>query len=84
METIAVLGAGYVGLTTAACFSKMGFNVIVSDVNVGRIEELNNGYCPIVEEGLPELIANGARPRWCSGHFLCGECFAPDSGTLKF
>ena len=57
MIQIAVLGAGYVGLTTAACFAKMGFNVVVSDVNVRRIEELNTGSCPIVEEGLPELLA---------------------------
>ena len=82
METIAVLGAGYVGLTTAACFSKMGFNVIVSDVNVGRIEELNNGYCPIVEEGLPELIANGVADENLS--FICDNDKAVSNALFVF
>jgi UDPglucose 6-dehydrogenase len=59
MHQIAILGAGYVGLTTAACFAEMGLNVTVSDVNVKRIELLNAGICPIVEDGLPELLKEG-------------------------
>ena len=59
MPQIAILGAGYVGLTTGACFAKLGLNVAVSDVNVMRIELLNEGLCPIVEDGLPELIKEG-------------------------
>ena len=63
MHQIAILGAGYVGLTTAACFAKLGFAVAVSDINVNRIELLNEGLCPIVEDGLPELIKEGIASR---------------------
>ena len=59
MHQIAILGAGYVGLTTAACFAKLGLTVAVSDVNVKRIDLLNEGICPIVEDGLPKLIMEG-------------------------
>jgi UDPglucose 6-dehydrogenase len=63
MHQIAILGAGYVGLTTGACFAKLGLAVAVSDVNVKRIELLNEGICPIVEDGLPELIKEGIASR---------------------
>ena len=56
MANIAVLGAGYVGITTAACFAKLGNSVIVSDVDHKKISELNSGICPILEVGLPELL----------------------------
>jgi UDPglucose 6-dehydrogenase len=56
MANIAILGAGYVGLTTGACLAKLGNSVIVSDVNHQKVTDLNNGICPIVEDGLPELL----------------------------
>jgi len=59
MAKIAILGAGYVGLTTAACFAKLGNSVIVSDVDPKRISELNAGLCPIVEDGLQILLQEG-------------------------
>lgn len=59
MARIAVLGAGYVGLTTGACFAKLGNSVTISDVNHEKIAALNNGLCRIVEEGLPELLIEG-------------------------
>ena len=59
MANIAVLGAGYVGLTTAACFAKLGNSVIVSDVDAKRISELNEGLCPIVEDGMLALLNEG-------------------------
>jgi UDPglucose 6-dehydrogenase len=59
MARIAVLGAGYVGLTTGACFAKLGNSVTISDVNQEKIAALNNGLCRIVEEGLPELLIEG-------------------------
>ena len=57
MANIAVLGAGYVGLTIAACFAKLGNSVIVSDVDAKRISELNEGRCPIVEDGMLALLS---------------------------
>jgi len=56
---IAVLGAGYVGITSAACFVSLGHEVIVSDINEIRISALEGGNCPIVEEGLPQLLTEG-------------------------
>lgn len=53
---ITVIGAGYVGLVTAACFSEMGNDVSCVDINQERIDELNGGGIPIYEPGLKELI----------------------------
>jgi UDPglucose 6-dehydrogenase len=59
MATVAVLGAGYVGLTTAACLAHLGHEVGCTDVQVERVERLSKGDVPIVEEGLPELVREG-------------------------
>jgi UDPglucose 6-dehydrogenase len=56
---IAVVGAGYVGLTTAACFAHLGHDVICADIDSERVARLNKGEVPILEKGLPELIADG-------------------------
>ena len=59
MSTIAVIGAGYVGLTTAACFAHLGHRVICADVVPEKIEALSRGEIPILEAGLPELVREG-------------------------
>ena len=59
MATIAVLGVGYVGLTTSACFSRLGHQVIAADIDQVKIDALNRGKCPIVEDGLVELLNEG-------------------------
>jgi UDPglucose 6-dehydrogenase len=59
MATIAVLGVGYVGLTTSACFSRLGHQVIAADIDQVKIDALNRGKCPIVEDGLAELLIEG-------------------------
>ena len=56
-EPIGVLGAGWVGLVTAACFAELGHSVIVRDVVPERIADLEAGRVPIYEPGLEELIA---------------------------
>ena len=56
MGDIAVLGAGYVGLTTAICLASLEHSVIVSDINEERIVNLGSGKCPIFEESLEELL----------------------------
>jgi UDPglucose 6-dehydrogenase len=55
-EPIGILGAGWVGLVTAACFAELGHSVIVRDVVPERIADLEAGRVPIYEPGLEELI----------------------------
>jgi len=59
MSKIAVLGAGYVGLTTAACFSHLGHQVTCADVVLDRVEMLSRGEVPIREAGLDEMVRSG-------------------------
>jgi UDPglucose 6-dehydrogenase len=59
MSTIAVIGAGYVGLTTAACFADLGHQVTCADVVPEKVERLSRGDIPILEAGMPELVRSG-------------------------
>ena len=64
-EPLAVIGAGWVGLVTAACFADLGHEVVVRDVVPERIADLDAGRVPLYEPGLAELIeANRARLRF--------------------
>ncbi|MGE0486809.1 MAG: UDP-glucose/GDP-mannose dehydrogenase family protein [Gammaproteobacteria bacterium] len=58
---IAVFGLGYVGCVTGACFARAGHEVIGVDVNPVKVDLINRGECPIVEPGLPELVAEVTR-----------------------
>ncbi len=53
---VAVIGAGYVGLVTGACFAKLGNEVVIIDIDEAKLEAINNGVSPIYEEGLDELL----------------------------
>ena len=53
---IAVIGGGYVGLVSAACFAEFGMHVVVVETNVERISLLQQGHVPIYEPGLESML----------------------------
>ncbi len=59
MSRVVVVGAGYVGLTTAACLAHLGHRVVAVDVDEERVAALARGRVPILEEGLEQLVAEG-------------------------
>src|SRR5215211_7371090 len=59
-QPIGVIGAGWVGLVTAACFSELGHQVHVRDIVQEKVESLARGEVPIYEPGLSELILKTA------------------------
>src|SRR5438552_7896150 len=58
---IAMIGAGYVGLVSGACFADFGHHVTCVDKDADRIAALRQGVMPIFEPGLPELVATNLR-----------------------
>jgi UDPglucose 6-dehydrogenase len=58
---VAMIGTGYVGLVSGACFADFGHEVTCVDKDTGKIAALARGEMPIYEPGLPELVATNAR-----------------------
>ena len=53
---LSIIGTGYVGLVTSACFAKLGHHVTCVDIDQEKIRKINNGVSPIYEEGLDSLL----------------------------
>ena len=79
---VAVIGAGYVGLTTAACFAHLGHDVLCADIDAERVARLKKGEVPILELGLPELIKDGLASRRLE--FVVGAATAAQSAEIVF
>ena len=58
---LCIIGTGYVGLVTAACFAEMGNNVVCVDVNPKIVEKLKAGHVHIFEPGLDDLVLRNSR-----------------------
>src|SRR3989338_9083894 len=58
---IAIAGAGYVGLVTAACFAELGNQVTCVDIDDEKIKKLNSNIMPIYEPGLMEIVVKNKR-----------------------
>ena len=58
---ITIIGSGYVGLVTGACFSQMGNHVVCVDSDIKKINRLNNGESTIYEEGLSKKISDSIK-----------------------
>ncbi|SDB68438.1 UDP-glucose dehydrogenase family protein, partial [Belnapia rosea] len=58
---IAVLGAGYVGLVSGACFAEFGINVCIVDTDPAKVEALHRGVIPIYEPGLDKLVIDNQK-----------------------
>ena len=79
---LAVIGAGYVGLTTAACFAHLGHDVVCADIDAERVAHLRKGEVPILELGLPELIKEGLAARRLE--FVVGAATAAQRADIVF
>ena len=59
--SVAVIGTGYVGLTTGACLAHLGHQVVCADIDTERVESLRSGAIPFYEPGLAELVREGVQ-----------------------
>ena len=79
---VAVIGTGYVGLTTGACLAHLGHTVVCADIDADKIAKLRDGIIPIVELGLAELVTEGMASGRLS--FVVGSVEAAKNCDIAF
>jgi UDPglucose 6-dehydrogenase len=79
---IAVVGTGYVGLTTGACLAHLGHTVVCADIDANKIAKLRDGIIPIVELGLADLVSEGMASGRLS--FVVGSVEAAKNCDIAF
>jgi UDPglucose 6-dehydrogenase len=82
VSRVGVVGAGYVGLTTGACFAHLGHDVVVADIDADKVARLEKGDIGILEEGLPELVSEGLATRRL--RFVVGATHAATDAEFVF
>ncbi|MEU5691045.1 UDP-glucose/GDP-mannose dehydrogenase family protein [Actinosynnema sp. NPDC020468] len=82
VRRVAVVGVGYVGLTTAACLASLGHRVVCADIDKRKVARLLEGHVPILEEGLTELVAEGLASRRLD--FVVGAANAVGDAEVVF
>ncbi len=79
---ITVIGSGYVGLVSGACFSEMGNNVTCVDIDHVKIKKLNQGIIPIFEPGLENMIIKNVKNK--NLFFTTDICTALEKSEIAF
>jgi UDPglucose 6-dehydrogenase len=82
VRRIAVVGTGYVGLTTGACLASLGHHVVCADVDADKVKRLCAGEVDILEPGLAELVSEGIAAGRLS--FVLGASAAVDGCEVVF
>ncbi|MEO5668953.1 MAG: UDP-glucose/GDP-mannose dehydrogenase family protein [Bdellovibrionota bacterium] len=84
IDEIAVIGAGYVGLVSGACFASFGFQVSMVEVNAAKIESLQKGQVPIYEPGLEPLLQDALHLKTIAFFHSSKDLFAQRSPEVVF
>ena len=74
MSRIAVIGTGYVGLTTGVCFAHLGHDVVCADIDAAKMEMLQRGEVPILEDDSSSSSAKG---------FAGAACGSPSTSAAR-
>jgi UDPglucose 6-dehydrogenase len=80
---IAVIGTGYVGLTTGACLASLGHSVVCSDVDAAKVDRLQQGQVDILEPGLQDLVTEGVAAGRLSFVVGAKEAMSAPSGPVE-
>lgn len=92
---ISVIGSGYVGLVTGACFAKLGNDVVLVDIDAERVDMINRGEVPFYEPGLGEILKEGlaqgkieaitdtiSSVKWADVVFICVQTPTTPDGSV--